>query len=369
MEKTDKLKQSGGMIFAAVFTYMVLSSFLSQQIYSATTRYASLIFSVSLVLLLLPYIKDALKTRDRGLAAVILTAAVSMFNLFLIHSNKGAVLIPTDLALMFFTAERVSFSERLRKYTAFAGSALLIYWFGAVKWSYNFNMAGLTFLIMLIMGMIFLEFMKWERELEYLKYVQVLLYVTAFLYATLYHSRCAMAGILVFGLFLLAGRKTAGNRIAFSLSVCALSLGSIIFTLIYVIIGHTGFNARFLYKDLLSGRQDIWAELWGAFLKQPLTGIGSSYKLKSFDIFEVHNGMFDILAVHGVIVFALIIYLMMRYFNAARDNAYRAGGPALIAMAGIFAMMAASFFENFFTVPPYSLFFFYLLVLCRGNEP
>lgn len=363
----EKIKKSSGCLFAAVFTYIVLSAFISQDIYAATTRYSSLIFFALLAVMTLPYLQGALKRRDTGLLCVVLTAAVSMLNLLLIHSNKGAVLIPTDMALAFYLSRRISLSDRIMKYMAFAGSVLIIYWFGMVKWAYNFNMAGLTFLIMLICGMLFLEYMKWERELEYLKYVQVLLYITAFLYATLYHSRCAMAGMLIFGLFLLAGRKIAGSRRLYMAFAWLLTLGSVAFTLLYVMLGRTGFNLKILYKDILSGRQDIWAELWAAFLKQPITGIGSSYHLKSFDIFEVHNGLFDILAVHGIFVFAIIIYMLIKCMAAFRENAAKSGGPALIAMAGIFAMLAASFFENFFTVPPYSIYFFFLLTVCRGD--
>ena len=287
-----------------------------------------------------------------------------MLNLVILKSNKGAVLIPSDMALGYFLAGKIRLPEKLSKYMAFAGSALIISWFGFIKWHYNYNMVGLVFLMILITGEMFLEFVKWDRELAYLKAVQVLLWAVGLIWSMMYHSRCAMAGILAFGILLLAGRKIAGSRILYTAAVLLSTLGSILFTLLYVMLGKTGFNMKILYKDILSGRQDIWAELWQAFLRQPLTGIGSSYKLKSFEIFEVHNGLFDILTVHGIIVCALVMYLLIRLLLKLRGEIYMRGGTAVIAMAGIFAMLFTSFFENFFTVPPYSAFFFFLLLEC-----
>ena len=364
----EKIKNYSGLIFAAGFTYMILSSFITQDIYAGTTRYASLIFFLMLAVMLLPYLKGALGRRDAALFCVFLTAAVSAVNLFIVHSDKGAVLIPSDLAMLIYLSSRITLSDKLKKYTACTGGILMGFWFGEVKWSYNFNMAGLAFLMLLIFGMIFLEYMKWDLGLEYLKAVQVLLYVTSLLYTALYHSRCAMAGIILFGIFLLFGRHIASDRKSYRILVWLSTLGSVIFTLIYVIAGKTGFNMRILYKDVLSGRQDIWDELWQALLNSPFTGIGSSYRLKSFDIFEVHNGLFDILVVHGVLVYALIMIMLVKRLESIRENVYRTGGTVLMAMAGIFAMLFTSFFENFFTVPPYSVFFLYLLILCSPDR-
>lgn len=357
----EKIKKVSPYIFAAVFTYIVISSFITQDIYASTVKYASLVFFICLCIMSLPYLKDSFINKDPDLFAAAAAAAVAMINLVLLHSHKGAVLIPTDMALSYYVARRISLPEKTIRYLAFAGSALLISWYGIVKWDYNFNMFGLTLLIMTVTAVIFLEDIKWEYGLDYLKYIQALLWTVSFLYTTLYHSRCSMGGMLVFGILMLFGRKIAGRKIIYTVMVWAVTLGSVIFTLFYMLLSSFGGNTKILYKNIFSGRQDIWTEIWNAFLKQPFTGIGSSYKLKSFDIFEVHNGLFDILAVHGIIVFILILFLLVRIMMDVREEAYKCGGVKLTAMAGLVAMLFTSFFENFFTVPPYSLYFFLLL--------
>ncbi len=333
--------------------------------YAAAGKYASLFFFIALALMLLPYLPELIKKERAGLLLIVLTGALTMLNLILVHSNKGAVLIPSDLALLCLVCRIVKPGEKILRITAAAGSVLTVLWYPAVKWSYNFNMAGLTFMLFMMMGILYLEYAGKERKIAGLRPIQILMYITALFYATLYHSRCAMAGILVFGISLLLSKRILRSRALYAVICCLLTFGSIVFTALYAAAGRAGINVRFLYKDLLSGRQDIWSELWDAFLRHPFTGIGSSYELKSFEIFEVHNGLFDILVVHGVIVFLLVVIQLL---TALRGAGREYSTIRAIAVSAVFGMLAASFFENFFTVPPYSAFFLCFLFVTRPED-
>ena len=146
------------------------------------------------------------------------------------------------------------------------------------------------------------------------------------------------------------------------------------------------------FTRTFSGRQEIWTELWQAFSRSPVTGIGSGYELKSFEIFEVHNGMFDILTVHGTVVFVLVVVMLWRacnrvYINlvacsrsavsgSSEDGSSESNGTislhkrtARIAVASAFAMMFTSYFENYFTVPPYNIFFMTFLLMALDRQP
>ncbi|MBR1875792.1 MAG: O-antigen ligase family protein [Lachnospiraceae bacterium] len=369
MEKRfEYLKENGDIFFAVMFTLLLLISFISEKVYETAGRYSSLFMFFLLIMMLFPYIPELVRKKDIRIIAVILTGSVSMINLILLDSNKGAVLIPSDMVLIALASSCIRLRENVRIYIAAAGSFFTTLWYIDVRWSYNFNMAGLTFMLFMIMGVIFLEQMKDIKSYEYLFAVQILMYVTAFIYAILYHSRCAMAAILVFGLCVVCGRFILRSKLLFSVLLALTTAGSIAFTFIYILLGSRGFHMRFLYKDLLSGRQQIWKELWGAFTDHPFTGIGSSYELKSFDIFEVHNGFFDILAVHGIIVFLLVFIMVLSAVNSAWISAGKNDydrNLCILAIAAVFAMFTASFFENFFIVPPYSAFFMYFLLICR----
>ena len=238
----------------------------------------------------------------------------------------------------------------------------MIPWYSVVRWYFNFNMAGLIFITFMVFGELLLEYAKNSFELYYLKYVQGLLYLVTFLAAVCYHARSAALCIIAFGLIWLILPKLAGKGVYCLLPAAAIA-GSIAFTLIYTAVGKKGMNVKILYKDVLSGRQDIWRELWEAFLARPLTGIGSSYKIKSFFIFEVHNGLLDILIVHGIIVFVLIVFLLLKRLLDLKNVGYAFYPEKRLAAAGIYCYLFASFFENCFIVPPYCFFVFILFEL------
>ncbi len=361
----EKIRNKEDIAVSVLFAYLLLTSFINQKIYDVMGRYASVVVFVFLTGLLVLHSREILRNKDVLAVTALVTILITGINLIVIGSNKGAFFIPTDLCLICVASSYVKLKESTKKYIAAGGSIFTILWYAYVRWDYNFNMAGLTFMLFMMMGVTFLEFLKREKDYEYLTLAQILMYVTAFIYATLYHSRCAMAGILVFGFCILIRRMLISDRLLFTILLILTTAGSVLFTMIYVIMGEKGFRGRFLYKELFSGRHLIWKELWSAYFAHPVTGIGSSYALKSFDIFEVHNGLFDILVVHGTVVFFLVLILICAAMNGAHMNK----GDRKIkgfAFAAIFAMLVASFFENFFTVPPYSIFFFIFLLLGRG---
>ena len=363
-----KIRKNEGVVISAMFSLLVAISFINETLYEKAGRYSSLLMFIVLCVLVAAHLEEIWNNRDIRFIIVVLTGIIAMTNLILIHSNKGAVLIPSDLVLIALLASYISLSQAAAAYMAVVGSVLTIIWYIDVRWTYNFNMAGLTFMLFMIMGVIFLEFLKENPKYDYLLYLQILMYVTAFIYATLYHSRSAMIGIAAFGIFSLCGPLIRKSKLLFTLILIITTGGSVAFTVLYLILAGKGINISFLYKDLLSGRQQIWKELWGAFFEHPLTGIGSSYVLESFDIFEVHNGFFDILTVHGMIVFALVFIMILSAVNEAwlmlRDSG-SGKNYSTLALAAVFAMFTASFFENFFITPPYSAFFFYFLLICR----
>lgn len=360
----EAVQKAENKVFTVAFIYLLLTSFLDQRLYALAGRLASLVVFFVLSFLLLPHGKEIWAHKRMKAVLVAGTGILAMGNLIWLHSNKGAVLIPSDLALICLASDQVRLDQKTMKLTAALGGILTLVWYPFVRWDYNFNMAGLTFLLFMVMSVTFLELLKKEGKYAYLFPVQLLMWVTAFFYALLYHSRCALAGILVFGLSLLMMKRILRHRWIYRGLVLLLTLGSIAFTGLYVALAHGGANVTILYKEVLSGRQDIWRELWEAFLKHPLTGIGSSYVLKSFEIFEVHNGLFDILVVHGILVFILVeALLLMTLFSLERAE----GSVAHIGIAAVFAMLAASFFENFFTVPPYSYFFFAFILFIQSS--
>ena len=378
------IRDKGNIIYCALFTCLIASSFVNQEVYAFTVRYASLMIFAVLGLLSLPYLAGDIRDRNPELVLVFLTVVLSLVCAVLSGSGYGAVLIPSDLALICYMTGHLRLSGRSVAYLSFAGACPVILWYSHVRWSYNFNMAGFAFMLMAFFGMIVIE-MTDSGDLIYIKnkgFIEAVIFLTGFILSMLYHSRTAMFGMAVFALVWALFNIMSTSKWLYVLLFVMAAPGAVLFTAAYIRLADIFGNITLLYKDIFSGRQEIWRELWTAFSGSPVVGIGSSYQLKSFEIFEVHNGMFDILVVHGAVVFVLVLIMLSRSFlriygsvkedGSERETADRglhnSNAVARISLSAAFAMMFTSFFENFFTVPPYSIIFMTFLLIITGGR-
>ncbi len=364
---TEKIRQHENHILCGLVTYLAVTSFINQDLYAFTTVYASLIIFAVLAVMALPYALEGIKDKEIDLMLAAMTPILAFIFAIASHSGMGAVLIPSDLALICYVARHVRLTERAVRYIAFVGAAPVILWYSHVRWSYNFNMAGFVFMLMAFYGMILTELI----ELKYKKWICIMIYITSFLISTLYHSRTAVYGLVMFGIMFLLWRIMSTKKWVYTLVFLLATAGSVAFTGIYMYLSDAVKNLSVLNKEIFSGREAIWRELWGAFALMPVTGIGSGRILESFEIFEVHNGMFDILTVHGAAVFILVLIQLWRMFDAAYPKEETTGKDMLrrISLAAAFSMMFTSYFENFFIVPPYSILFMtFAVIACSCHE-
>lgn len=370
-----KFKSISKYIFLITIIIQFAGCFLLQSVNEVFSRFTSLMSFFVLGLLCLaklidntekPNIKDLITKafHDWEFCLVIVGMIIAALNLFIINSNKGAFLTAADVLMAFYVSDDFFLEKKKISAICFSASMLLIWWYCTVRWEYNFNTVGIIFMITAIMTLILLEAL-WEdyAQLYYLKYVQLILYITATLLCLLYHARCVLIGMLEFGVLFLLLPFIARKSLFRGVLVACVTAGSLLFSNLYILLAKTGVNITILYKNIISGRQKIWGELWENFVKMPLTGIGSSYEMKNFFIFEVHNGFLDILIVHGIFVFACVFVLAvrrllkaLRVFGEMDRSAFKKGYTAKrMALAGVFAVLFTSFFENFFINSPYLL--------------
>ncbi len=364
----DKIKEKYEYAAYALFLFFMLSSFIHQKIYAFFSPYGTLIMFLTLIVITVLFAnkeKASVINKDPVTIAALAAFIITPINLILVHSGLGAMLTVFDIVLICVLFIRgLSISGRMKRIISFTGAVFMLLWYPVVRWDYGFNMVGLMFLMLLIFGEILMEYVKNDLGYDYLRYLQLLFFVTSILLAVCYQARSAALSMMVFGAVYLLTPLIINKKAAFNIWVFIFTAGSIIFTLVYSLLGLTGWNIRFLYKDLLSGREAIWEELWQELSKRPLTGIGSSYEMKNFFMFEVHNALFDILVVHGVIIFVLVIYLLIKALNRLYSKDVLFCPDRRTAFAGISALLFASFFENGFITTPYSMVFFVLLLIC-----
>ena len=378
--KPTKRKQIGNMSLMAAILIISSLEWHFYSWYTVMNRYGTLITFAALLVTFFCYveIKDALRDPYFYLmAAADLTALV---NLFVIGSNKGAILVVTDLMLFLYLADKLVFSDReiyiSLGYTAF----FFFYWTVDVKGyfkGYNINYGGLILLTGFVCFMILMVYMR-QYVQGHKKLWPRILYMAAFLFTTAlafniiawYRSRTALTGLIVFIALMLLPKKIWGNRAVYTAVVMMTTIGSVLISGLYVLIGEKlgESGVRIFNKDLISGREEVWDELFRAFLKKPVTGIGSSF-VSSFDYIngiEVHNGLLDILIVHGLIVFAVMIVFLIKKLLPLRETV--AGDDiAKFSFAAMGSMLVASMFENYIIVPPFMIMFFMLFAVINNR--
>ncbi len=336
--------------------------------YEAVAPYTTLISLLFLAVTFLCYVSPKSAISDPYFWATAVGIAVAGINLVIIDSGKGAFLTAADVLLVAYLADKIRFSAPFVWFSFVYVGAFFYYWTFDVKGyfkGYNTNYGGLV----LITGFVFavtglIAFYKKLKEstaagARFTLFVIVFMFAWGYNIIAWYRARCALLGLVVFALLLIIPSKVWKSKVFYTFVILCATVGAIAISILYVLLGplmrQTGI--RVFYKDIISGRDEIWADLWGAFLRSPITGIGSSYKINvdwMGGMFEVHNGLLDILIVHGIVVFAIVCFMLIQRLMKLRENV-QANIVARSAFAAVSSILAASFMENFFIVPPFLL--------------
>ena len=359
---------AGNLALFAAIVILTVALWNEYVWYEAIAPYGTLISFVFLAISFLCYVPLRQAVTDRYFILVAAACAVAAANLFIVGSGKGAWLTAADVLIMIYLSDKIKLSDSLIALFCIYLGFYFFYWTYDVKGyfkGYNTNYGGLVLItgfVFAVTGFIIFHERLKQTEVAGARFLFgfiLFMFVWGYNIIAWYRARCAFLGLAVFAVLLIIPSKIWKNKVFYTAVTLMMTLGAIAVSLVYVWLGRfiAAFNVRIFYKDIISGRDEIWADLWNAFLKSPLTGIGSSYR-KNVDwmggMFEVHNGLLDILIVHGVIVFGVTVFLLIRSLMKLREEAARSI-VARSAISAVFAILAASFMENFFIVPPFLL--------------
>lgn len=334
---------------------------------------------VALVVATLCYVDIRKLIKDREFYLVVACCVVTLINIFVVKSGIGAFFTSADLVLMLYLADKIVISDKILAGICIYSAIFFYYWTFDVKGyfkGYNTNYGGLVLITGFIYAIIVIvyirEYMKNKGNNKgYIAMLFPLLFMFAWGYNIIswYRARCALLGLIIIAVLMLIPRKILANKYIYRILCLGMTVGAIAVSGIYILLGKIKevFTIRIFYKDILSGREEVWSELWTEFLKKPLTGIGSAYQIKvefMEGVFEVHNGLLDILIVHGIIVFVMICYLLVKRLFAL-DKYIGTNEYKKAAFVGMMAILGVSFAENFFIVPPYIISFMILFAVVR----
>jgi hypothetical protein len=128
----------------------------------------------------------------------------------------------------------------------------------------------------------------------------------------------------------------------------------------------------FFYKEVFSGREQIWYELFTKLVNKEkpymlFTGIGTNFELEAFFEKNVHNAMYNFLVIHGLVVFAGILYFVYRRLQGLWKN-ITGTKTAFCAMCVIMAVFFESYFDVDLIWADYALNLIFLLAVVHGYE-
>lgn len=353
--------------------------FLVPAFYAATDKYAGLfVFLCEGLLLINNYnVFDAIKRRDKEFIIITLLLIIIGVNLIIVKSGFGAYFTAANFALIFYTSNKIILNKKQVTIISGIYLVMLLFWlvvmypsyFGSYDASFALNTNGAatfstyTALIALVFLQIYFEKYKWV-ELPI-----ILLFVRTIRLALWHRARGAFIILtcFIFLFYVIKGGFIKSKKLYTTL-ILLCTLGSLVFVTFYTLLGKTGFNMflPIFYKNIFSGRENIWYEFFTYFIHKPLTGIGTNLTIESFFEFNVHNAMYDILVVHGIIVFVLTMYFVIKRFSFFREKALN---NKIVLMA--LCILISVFFESFIDVDliwaDYSINLIFLLAVINAK--
>ncbi len=343
------------VLFVCLFTFYTLTFFVPK-FYGFTEKYVGVFVFVILSLFFAVNINPVkkLKEKDIDLAAFILLVLITGINIIVVKSGYGCFFVMADFALTWYLSSQIKL--RVWQFNLFGVMyvAMLIYWFfGVYTWMFadytsfamNTNTAATFTMFSMLCAFVFFDSL-YEKHTPAGLLITVAL-VKCFQIAMYHRSRGAFIMLGVFFLLhFILPKKLWKKRWFFNMMCIIATFGSLAFVAFYIWLGTTGVNFRmpFFYKNIFSGREAIWLEFWNYFKQKPLTGIGTNVTITSFFEFNVHNAMYNIVVIHGLLVFALMMFIMFRKLFKIRDG-IGAKRAVLCAVTALFAVFIESFFD------------------------
>jgi hypothetical protein len=266
--------------------------------------------------------------------------------------------------MILYLAPEISFTAGQKKLLQVFFLLMFISWFFYDReYSYNANTGATVTVFTFFGGLVLLSEIVKKKEIY--GFFLVLFFLRVGTLVLWHLARGAFFALSLFILFYyIVPKSWWKNKVFYRFLVVFSTLGSLCFVGFYVFLGSTGFNVKlpFFYKNVFSGREQIWYEVWEILRGQLLTGIGSGRELRSFFEYNIHNCMYDILAVHGIIVFILyLVIIWNRLFSMGQIKDINTGKKA-VAVSAIFAIFIESFIDMDLMWADYSPLLLFLFV-------
>ena len=340
-------------VVTILLAFIFLSAMTFHTLYEKTIKYSGLLFVMLLVILLFTQVPvfEKLKKKDPETWLLLFSGILVPVNLFLVKSNWGAMFTAWLILLLFYLVKTITIQKECLFFLYAVCLATFFFWMVSPLGDYNKNYIGMTACLLYICFMVVLFYVK---SCYPKKYIYEGMHILSFLLTVVIvlenRARTSLLALFLFEILRFLFLKGAGKKKWFTnLIAYGITIGDLVFTLIYMNLYQVIGDAKmpFFNKRIMSGRQYSWRDFWSGFVKRPITGMGSDFEhaITNWSGIEAHNALLSLLAVHGVIVFCVMLFLIIRYLKKKTLN-MEINPINAICMAGVFTVFVFSVFEN-----------------------
>ena len=386
---SSKKKIIGNYIFMIGMLTLMMLNWNVYSLYQKVEHYNAPVFGVLLIVLLFCNVEIKSLIKDKLFYLVALINIISIINLLVLKTSLYTEIIIFDITLVLFLADKVRFTKK----EIFIGSAVIafffIYWTIDVKGyfkGYSINLGG----EILITGLMFLIFLvetlalyvRAEKLQIYVILIETVIILIGYKIISYYRSRTAFFVLLVFAALLVFEKVVfykekkisdiVREKTGVLLGIISV-LGMAVVPKIYLIIGGRirSEYTQLFFKQLFSNRFEAWPALWDLVKHFPITGIGTMYMqdagIYRDGLLDTYNSFLDLLVVHGVLVCAGVIALLIITLVKQAKNSSKSFISS-VAYIIIISMICLSYSENYILTVPFMGFLFFALSMCNSLD-
>lgn len=349
------------------FIFFIVTTMTTHSLWERFSYIAPPYIFIALCLLFLNHIsiKNCFQTRDVEFLLVCGGIILSGVNIILIKSNIGAFFTVANFLLIFYLANKVHFDKIQVCTIAFTSFLILLYWVFINKETHDnhiFNPNGISlmifsnFCVVISFSIYFLSSFRIPKWIFHIIFF-VMIYIITKRILSLNCRGVLLAIIAWVGTYYILPKNKYTIPFVFGCSL--------LMPVIYVLLWKSGaVNGIFvLGKRFASGRDKIWYEFFKVFIHHPITGIGSNFDVMIPDLYckEVHHALLDLLFVHGLPVFLIILYLMYKRIGEVILSPSKP--VKAVCLASIYGILTASSFENYCIVSPHNVLFLTIFII------
>lgn len=288
------------------------------------------------------------------------------------HSGLGCMLAFFNLIVAFLVFNHMVLPvKHIRQIRLVAFVALMLYFlmakfksaYGAISFLdftgnlINPNMIGLLIMTAVFFAINYASLMELKDKTKLL--TCIIIECIGLVLVWLTDCRSALVALFLFGLAVIFIRKPLCYK-WYKAATVTILLGSLLFTVVYLVLFRYVPNFTILNKSLFTGRQIVWSSAFEKILQSPIIGNGTDVKLDAVGghlTTSAHHMLLSLWYTLGVIPVATTT---MFFINRSKNS--ETAAIDRVSQLAIICSLLVGFFESFYTEPVFQVFFILFLL-------